>query len=272
MTTKDKFGDRMKMYEQVEAGRKLMPLLPICVRLDGKGFSKYTKHLEKPYDINFCAIMIEVTKHLVEYSSACIGYTQSDEISLIFYSKNIENSVFFDGKIQKMTSVLASVATAVFNKLANERLPKESIKEYAFFDCRAWNVPNKIEACNVLLWREYDATKNSITSACASLYSHHEIMNKHSGQKLDMLLEKGVNWNQYPNFFKRGSYVQRKEVTRLLTDVELATIPLQYQPKTPIIRSDVVVLDMPIFSKVTNKEAVIFDKAKPIVLIEADSV
>lgn len=184
--SKDKsdFGDRMKIYEQHEAGRRCLPLLPICARLDGRGFSKWTRGLNRPYDQRLSEIMIETTKFLVEESQAKIGYTQSDEISLIFG----ESEVFFDGKIQKLVSILASLATAKFNQEATTKLINHIIKSgLAFFDCRIWTVPNQTEAANTLLWRELDATKNSISMAAQHYYSHKELDKKTSSEKQEML-------------------------------------------------------------------------------------
>lgn len=128
----DVFGDRMKKYEQIEAGRIFLPNLPILVRIDGKGFSKYTKKLNKPYDIRFSDIMINVTKFLVKQTNACIGYTQSDEITLVLYAKELNQEIFFAGKIQKMVSVISSMATAKFNQLAMNELPQDLVHEIDF--------------------------------------------------------------------------------------------------------------------------------------------
>lgn len=259
---RDVFGDRMKMYEQMEAGRFAMPSLPLCVRLDGKNFSNWTRKLAKPYDERFSNIMIEVTKFLVKESGAVIGYTQSDEITLILHNDNPKSELYFRGKFQKITSVLASMAAAKFNQLVASTNLSTTL---GYFDCRAWNVPNKTEAVNALLWREYDATKNSIIGATSQHYSHSEMMNKHTGQQLDMLIAKGVNWNDYPAFFKRGTYVQRQTALRMLTIEELAKIPEQHQPKEAVLRSEIVKLDMPVFTKVTNKLDVVFNNAAPVV-------
>src|ERR1700741_264409 len=108
---KDAFGDRMKLYEMTEAGRRLMPLVPVMARIDGRSFSGFTRKLERPYDKRLSDLMIETTRWLVEITVACMGYTQSDEISLTWYSESSESQVFFDGRIQKMVSQLASLAT-----------------------------------------------------------------------------------------------------------------------------------------------------------------
>jgi len=263
----DDFGDRMKMLERVEAERHLLPLLPVMVRLDGRAFHTLTSGLRRPYDERFSDIMVAVTKFLVEESNAKIGYTQSDEISLVLYSDDYRSQVFFDGRIQKLVSVLASLCTAKFIPLMGTI--EELAGKLASFDCRVWNVPSRMEAANTILWRELDATKNSVSMAARSYYSHNELQGKNGSQMQEMLFQKGVNWNDYPAFFKRGTYVQRKTVSRRFTADEIAVLPEHHQarknPDLVVERSDVgVVKNMPPLSKVTNRVEFIFDGADPV--------
>lgn len=262
----DKLGDRMKMYEQMEAGRKLMPGLPICIRVDGRAFHTFTKGMQRPYDENMSIAMIETMKFLVEQTDACIGYVQSDEISLIL--SDIK-APMFDGKVAKLNSVIASMATAKFNDVIHKTYPN---KPYAFFDCRCWNTPSRYEAVNNILWREFDATKNSISMAARSKYSDAALLGKNSSQKQDMLMEAGINWNDYPVFFKRGTYARRVVTTRKFTEEELELLPQNHEarknPDLVITRSSIELIDMPILTTVTNKVEVIFDGADPIVEIE----
>lgn len=262
--SKDELGDRMKMLEQVEAGRRLMPLLPICVRLDGKGFSRFTRGLTRPYDKGMSEAMKETTKALVEETNARIGYTQSDEISLIIYSDSYDSQVFFDGKVQKLVSVLASMATAKFNSIVPQHLPSK-VGKLAVFDCRVWNVPNCEEAVNALLWREVDATKNSVSMAARSVYSHKELDGKNKAEMMDMLMAKGINWNDYPAFFKRGTYFRRQVMQVELSEEERMRIPEKHRPAegTKVERTRVIELAMPPIMKVTNRVEVVFSGAEP---------
>ena len=258
------FGDEMKMFERIYAGHQFIPNLPICIRLDGKGFSKYTSKLKRPFDETFSQIMKDVTKFLIQETNAIVGYTQSDEISLILYSDDHKKEVYFNGKIQKLISVLASMATAKFNELAYKLLPQDKIPKLAFFDCRAWLMPNKEKAVDVLYWREIDATKNSISMATRSVYKTSEMMNKKANEMKDMLVQKGINWNEYPSSFKRGTYLQKRTELKTLTEEELNKIPKEHQPKGKIERSSVIELNLPPMSKIMNKVQVIFDKAESI--------
>ena len=196
---KDVFGDRMKGYEKI-AQQSFIPLLPVCIRLDGRCFSKWTHDLARPFDTGMMSLMCALTKALVAETNAVIGYTQSDEISLILYSDNIKTQLYFDGKIQKIVSSAASFTTAWFNTNTNMYMGNTKI---ANFDCRAWQVPNLAEAANVLLWREQDATKNSVSMAARSVFSHKELHNCNSSTMQDMLMSKGINWNEIPFFVKK---------------------------------------------------------------------
>lgn len=262
----DEFGNRMKMYEGIEAQRVFIPRLPICVRIDGRAFHTFTRGMKRPYDEDMASAMIETMKFLVDQTNACIGYTQSDEISLILRD---DCDPLFGGRISKLTSVLASIATAKFNEVIHKAYPD---KPLAFFDCRCWQVPNRTEAANEILWREFDATKNSISMAARAYYSDRQLHGKNGSEKQDMLMEKGINWNDYPTFFKRGTYAQKKVVERQLTDEEWEKIPEKHRATLPryiaIKRNVIQVIDMPIFSKVTNREDVIFKGEMPTVSLE----
>ena len=165
----------MKLYEELSASLpKLFPLLPAHARLDGKCFSTFTKGLDKPYDKRFSDLMIAVTLRLVDHFAASIGYTQSDEISLLWYSDDIKSQIPHDGRRDKLNTDLASFCGNEFNRLLPEHLPENAnrapTKILPQFDCRLWNTPTMGEAANAFLWRERDATKNSILGAGAALY------------------------------------------------------------------------------------------------------
>lgn len=262
---KDAFGNRMKKYESLSESR-LCPGLPICVRIDGRAFHTFTRGMVRPYDKDLIEAMAETTKALVKETNACIGYTQSDEISLVLKPMR---EPMFDGRIQKLASVLASVATATFNREIHKAYPN---KPDAVFDCRVFNVPSETEAANTILWREFDATKNSISSAAQAVYSHGQLLGKSGNQKQAMLLEKDINWNDYPDRYKRGTYVRRIVETRKFTPEELVNLPEEHaarrNPDLEFTREHIEVVPMPIFSKVTNREDVIFRGAEPILLTE----
>lgn len=209
--------------------------------------------------------MIETTECLIDETHARIGYTQSDEISLVWQTERSDQSIFFDHRLSKMTSVLASFATAAFIRALMGGVHNLRVFSMPHFDCRVWQVPSRAEAANTFLWREQDATKNAVSMAARSVYSHKELDHKSGPEMQEMLFEKGINFNDYPAFFKRGTFVRRITVSRLLTPEELARIPAGHEPEGEVLRSEITPIEMPRFGSVTNREAVIFDGADPVV-------
>ena len=263
----DALGDRMKMYEGMETGRVGMPRLPLMVRIDGKGFSRWTRGLRYPFDERLQALRVEVSRKLVEELGAVAGYCQSDEITLMLWARDTKTALYCGGKFQKIVSHSASMATAYWNQLVPEFLP-EKVGQPAMFDARAWNVPTQEEAVNVFLWREWDASKNSVSMAARAYYSSKEIFGKNSPEMQEMLFKKGINWNDYPVWAKRGTYLGRRTFNRKLTPDELSQLPPRHDarrnPDMVITRTGVTVLDLPPLGQIANRIGVIFDGDEPI--------
>lgn len=229
MKYKDDFGDRMKEYESVTDIR-LTKRTPVILRLDMCHGHTFTKKFLKPFDMLFVDTMQKTMLQLCKEIDTCVfGYTQSDEISLVLCDyKTIETMAWFDNRLEKLCSVVASKATRIFNKefCQNvDRLSKEgegafldmvkSIEIYvnqlfeAEFDCRAFNIP-KDEVCNAILWRQKDADRNSVNALAQSLYSHKKLQGiPRSELKIKMKEEKNVDWDLMPNFLKWGSACKR---------------------------------------------------------------
>lgn len=264
---KDDLGDRMKEYESQEAGRRFLPLLPVVARLDGKNFSKFTRGMERPYDKRLSDLMVQTTAYLVKETNACVGYTQSDEISLAWYSTDVKSQIYFDGRVQKMVSVLAAECSVYFNNWCEEGFLRASSTR-PVFDCRVWQLPTLEEAANTFLWRELDASKNSVSMAAQEYFSHKELMHKSGKEKVEMLFRKGVNWNDYPAFFKRGTFVQRRTVKARLSPEDLVDLPEKHHarqnPDMEFERTEYRRLDMPPFGRVKNRAAVLFEGAEPV--------
>jgi tRNA(His) guanylyltransferase len=206
---KQNLGDYIKQLESQTTKQFMIPRIPIVIRLDGKSFHTFTKGLKRPYDERLSQLMVDTTKYVMKQTNPVFAYTQSDEITLVYYNENIESDIIYGGKLHKLTSIIPGFATAFFNKKLGEYIPEKK-DDMIVFDGRVFNTPSLLDAANTVLWREIDATKNSITMASLSVYSHKEIDGKNSSQKQEMLFEKGINWNDYPNFFKKGTYLKRK--------------------------------------------------------------
>jgi tRNA(His) guanylyltransferase len=258
----DDLGDRMKLYERRETDRSAMPRLPLYARIDGRCFHAFTRGMERPFDPALSEAMIELTKFLVAEMHPLIGYTQSDEISLAWWATNPETQLPFGGRFFKLASCLASLATARFMMLVQERWP-ERMECFPTFDCRVFSLPTDDELANVFLWRERDATKNAVSMAACAYYGPPQLHGKKVAEMQEMLWAKGVNFNDYPASFKRGTFVRRVTVSRKLSRTELLRIPECHWPTAPVERSEVHALEMPPFGTVTNRVAVVVSSAEP---------
>ena len=233
MPVHDDLGTRMKeFYEQVPKTR-LVRRMPVAIRIDGKAFHTFTKGFRKPFDDILIKTMQETTKYLCENIQGCVlGYTQSDEITLILVDyQKLTSSAWFDYEVQKLCSISASMATMAFNKFFENNVDdyrfrkwdeiskyEEGTEEYiktllkavekgAMFDARCFNIP-KEEVTNLIYWRQLDATRNSIQMVGQANFSHKELQNKSCNDIQDMLHEqKGINWNDYPTVCKRGTAI-----------------------------------------------------------------
>jgi len=230
----DALGTRMKKYEYITRTH-LIPRMPVIIRLDGKSFHTFTRGFKKPFDGILVKTMQQTMKYLCENIQGCVlGYTQSDEITLVLIDyKKLESCSWFDYNIQKCVSIAASMATMAFNKNFNdsfwfyydepERGNQDSENQYfvalekakecgAMFDARCFNIP-KEEVCNNILWRQNDATRNSIEMVGQANFSHSELHRKSCNDIQDMLFtQRGINWNDYPTHLKRGSCCIKKPV------------------------------------------------------------
>jgi tRNA(His) 5'-end guanylyltransferase len=263
----DGLGERMKRYEGAEAERRLMPLLPALARLDGRAFHSFTRGLDRPYDKRLSDLMIDTATALVRETNATVGYTQSDEITMAWVPDGFDSQVFFDGRVLKMVSVLAGLCAAHFNRRLPAFLPGEYADRLPVFDCRVWNVPTLEEAANTFLWRELDATKNSIATAARAHYDHAEVHGKSGAEMQELLWRKGINWSDYPAFFKRGTYVRCRTVSRPFTAAEREALPPKHaargNPELVVERTECGPIELRPLVRVENRAGVLFREETP---------
>lgn len=222
-------GFRMKMYEGYETG-SFIPKLPILVRCDIRNAHNLTRKMKRPFDKTMIEAMQETTNFLVEETGAKLGYTQSDEISLFFYSNDLKSQVFFDGKKYKIISQCAALATGRFNQ-AILSCPTYGKSGFASFDSRAWQVPTLDEVFNYFLFRQRDCIKNSISMAARTIYSDKELFGVDTEKQKKMLSRKGIDWDLYPDSFKYGTFFKREEIVRRFSEEELENLPPKHEAK-----------------------------------------
>jgi len=260
----ESLSDRMKSYEDVTTGASLIPRLPVYARIDGRAFHTFCRGLQKPFDMDFCHVMQETCRYLVEKFGAAVGYVQSDEISLGWLSTE---KVPFETRLFKLQSVLASAATTAFI-LAGLKTPMADRirKMMPTFDCRVCQMPDESELANMFLWREMDCVKNAITLVALSKFSTKQIHQKNGDDKVAMLKTVGVDfYEDISPELRRGTYFRRELYQMELTPEQLARIPESQRPQDgagpiSVTRSHIVSFDigMPLL-EVANKPGVLFN-------------
>ncbi len=212
----DNLGTRMKEYYEQIPKFKLYRRTPVAIRIDGKAFHTFTRGFQKPFDEVLGNAMVRTMEYLCKNIQGCVfGYTQSDEITLLLIDyQTFETDAWFDYEVQKICSISASMATMAFNRFFYEELPADSdeyagiyykaLEKGAMFDARCFNIP-KEETCNLVYWRQLDATRNSIQMVGQANFSHGELQGKSCNMIQDMLHEqRGINWNDFETRWKRG--------------------------------------------------------------------
>lgn len=210
----DELDQKMRVFETAH-DHCVLPDLYMVARLDGRGFTRLTKEIQKfeaPFDIRFRDLMLETTEYLM---SGCgfrvvFGYTQSDEISLLFAL----NESTFHRKLRKFQSILAGEASAKFSLL---------LGMVAVFDCRISQLPTTDLVVDYFRWRNEDAHRNALNAHGYWLLRKQgktvseataAMSGLSVGQKNDMLFQNGIQFNDLPLWQKRGSGLYWEELEK----------------------------------------------------------
>ena len=249
MDTSD-LAKRMKDYEMRDR-YFLQKRIPVAIRVDMRAGHTFTRGFKRPFDDIFMKSMQETAKYMCEnMGNAKFAYVQSDEITIILTDYDtLETDCWFNYRTDKLCSISASMATMAFNKYFEENVTNEvleykmvphcveiqqEIKEYhntliaaldkgAMFDARCFNIP-KEEVTNLIYWRQLDASRNSIQMVGQANFSHNELQNKSCKDIQDMLmLQKNINWNDFPTYQKRGSCVVKSDEKETITEDNIGT-------------------------------------------------
>ena len=273
----ESLADRMKRCESVTDFR-LVPGIPVYVRLDQRAGHTFTRNLRKPFDHVYMDAMYEATRVLFKETNPLVAYTQSDEASFVY---ECPEKMPFEGRLFKIQSVFASQFATAFvagGTNVGNAAPDDSSGFAAAvskcppsFDCRVCQMALE-ECANMILWRQRDCIKNSITLAALDEFSMKEIEGKNSEDKIAMLAGKGIDYgSKYLEEERLGTFVRKDSVTRKLNEAEKMAIPLGKLPQ-PDLFGDIWVTRNVVgkvsFGKpldaISNRKEVLFEKKKPI--------
>lgn len=192
----------------------------LIARLDGNNFSKLK--LRKPFDHQFRLTMVFCAFHLTKFAQANLAYSQSDEISLIWFPRVKEH--IYGGKDFKIHSLLASFTSVMFNQYL-------SLNTDAIFDCRTFTVETEQDYINYLRERQANAITNSVSMLARNHFPHKELMNKSMQEQLDMLLSINVKWEEYHFHYRYGSTLEYNDQDREFSDY-IESLPEKHNART----------------------------------------
>lgn len=199
----DELDEKLRVFETAN-DRCVLPELFMVARIDGRGFTRLTKEtfdFERPFDVRVRDMMVATTEHLMTCGFRVLyGYTQSDEISLLL----ARDEATFGRKVRKYLSVLAGEASAKFSLL---------LGAVAVFDCRLSELPTAALVRDYFRWRNEDANRNALNAQCywslrkqgaSARDASEELLRQSVAQKNEFLFQQGINFNELPNWQKRG--------------------------------------------------------------------
>ena len=269
-------GTRMKEYEKRNQ-YYLQKRTPVAIRVDMRAGHTFTRGFKRPFDDIFMKSMQETAKYMCEnMGNAKFAYVQSDEITIILVDYDtLETDCWFNYRTDKLCSISASMATMAFNKYFTKNVEnfvqdcatdyetqglcgegtvecelcktyQKAIEKGAMFDARCFNIP-KEEVTNLIYWRQLDASRNSIQMVGQANFSHKELQNKSCNDIQDMLmLQKNINWNDFPTYQKRGSCIVKSDRNETITEDNIGTDGSVIGTKMTIRSKWIIDKEMPI--------------------------
>lgn len=248
----------------------LIPVAQYCIiRVDGRAFHTFTKpykaRKDNPFSPDIVNAMKAAVESLIAEFSPVVVYTQSDEITVVIDPSKVP----FGRKCHKLNSIAASVATAAFNGYLYRNSLNRTDKP-ATFDARSYGA-DRNDVLKVLIWRQKDAIKNSISAVARTVYSHKVLESKNSDERMSMLADKGVDWHAYPYGDKYGLTAFR--VTKDIA-IDADFLRKNNVPESVIeqlsgeggkaMRSVTEYPELPPFTDIENLDEVIFSQEAPV--------
>lgn len=184
---------------------------PIILRIDGANFKNYTKCFNKPFDEIISEAMIESCQTLCkQIQGVKLGFTHSDELSIIFTANDNENTDgWFGLEKSKMISHATSIAVGTFNSFLTNNI--DEIISPAKFDCRINNYPVE-KVRDYIVWRSNSCFTNALNSISSHYFSHKELLEKSNSERIKMLIEKQIDVFSYPLKYLTGTFFIKEPV------------------------------------------------------------
>jgi tRNA(His) 5'-end guanylyltransferase len=239
----DPLGDKVKALENVANSQQFSSDAFLLARVDGRAFHTFTKGMAKPFDGWLLDAMITATTIVSVDLKPRLAYVQSDEATFSWRCSTGVDVLPFNGRVQKLCSLTAALFTAAFIDSLVKTNPNRYIElnRVPAFDCRIWEVPSYQDQYDAFTWREKDAVKNAVSTAACTVATARELAGLKHRERLDILKQRGFDWDGLPNSYKHGAYVRRMARFEEIDEITLAKIPATKRPAsgTLVLRHDV---------------------------------
>lgn len=229
----DPLGDKVKAFEDASNEQAFAPNAFLLARVDGRAFHTFTKGMGKPADLWLLDSMIHATIETASDFKSRLAYVQSDEATFCWrYETPAHGSLPFNGRIQKLCSLIAGIFSASFIDGLMARDPKRYLElgRVPAFDCRIWEVPSAQDQVEAFAWREKDAVKNAVSSAASTVATATELAGMKHRERLALLEARGFDWESLPLAFRSGAYIRRQSRMSEIDAETLAKIPPAKRP------------------------------------------
>ncbi len=195
------FESRMRSLEYFHNVRLLPGTWPV-VRVDGRGFSRFTEsRFDKPFDLRFHELMVRTARELLEQMQGLYAYTESDEISVLLP----RDGGLFDRELEKTVSLSAGIASAAFTHACGEP---------AHFDGRVWLGAGESLVVDYFRWRQADAGRCALNGWCywtlrkagqSVRRATSALERQPASAKHELLFRHGINFAELPAWQRRGA-------------------------------------------------------------------
>lgn len=208
---RNELGNRIKENYENRYRHSLTRRTPVIIRVDGKAFHTLTRGCAKPFDQNLINSMVASAEQVArEIQGFKLAYVQSDEASFLLTDYDqLDTDAWFDYNLQKMVSVTTAMMTAHFNSHIWALKDHPMKDRMAFFDARAFNIPED-EIANYFLWRAKDWERNSLQMLARAHFSQKELHGKNRAGLHELLHQKGINWADCSLQHKNGTFIDRE--------------------------------------------------------------
>ncbi|CAH1783898.1 unnamed protein product [Owenia fusiformis] len=218
---------RFEYVKQFETDDRCLPNCWIVVRIDGKGFHRFSDqhNFLKPNDDRSLHLMNCAAKQVMtEFKDIVLAYGQSDEYSFVF---KINTSTYNRRSSKLMTNICSLFAsTFVFNW--QKYFHDVKLKYPPAFDGRVVLYPSNQNLLDYLSWRQADCHINNMYNTVFwALVQQGKLTPQAAQERLKGTLaadkneilfqDYAINYNDLPEFYRKGTTLIREKKEEQIT-------------------------------------------------------